>query len=100
MNKFLSSTLLPSLTDSHPSCEFRISPKPNHHPVLKAYYINGREKAVCVKNMDMHTVLKRAQILLQNSGAKNKKLGSKKVVSENENVRGMWSAMHGGIKNI
>ena len=48
----------------------------------------------------MQTVLKRAQMLLKNNGAKNKKLGSRKVVSENENVRGIWSAMHGGIKNI
>ncbi len=48
----------------------------------------------------MQTVMKRAEGLLGNSGAKNKKLGSKKVVSENENVRGMWSALHGGIKNI
>jgi large subunit ribosomal protein L43 len=100
MNQFLASTLLPTLTKAHPQCEFRISPRPNHHPVIKAYYINGREKAVCVRNMDMQVVLQRAQMLLQNSGAKNKRLGSKKVVSENENVRGIWSAMHGGIKNI
>ena len=100
MNEFLSSKLVTGLTTTHPSCEFRISPRPNHHPVLRAYYINGREKAVCVRNMDMHTVMKRAEMLLRNSGAKNKKLGSKKVVSENENVRGIWSAMHGGIKNI
>lgn len=100
MNQFLSSSLLTSLIKTHPSCEFRVSPRPNHHPVLRAHYINGREKAVCVKNMDMQTVLKRAQILLQNDGAKNRRLGSKKVVSGNENVRGIWSAMHGGIKNI
>ena len=100
MNSFLSSSLLQSLTTTHPSCEFRISPRPNRHPILKAYYINGREKAVCVRNMDMQTVMKRAEGLLGNNGAKNKKLGARKVVSENEGVRGMWSALHGGIKNI
>lgn len=100
MNHFLSSPLLPRLTTSHPSTEFRVSPRPNHHPVLKATYINGRVKAVCVRNMSKEVVMKRAQMLLMNDGRKNVRLGSRKVVSANESVRGVWSPLHGGLKRI
>jgi large subunit ribosomal protein L43 len=100
MNAFLASPLLSQMTTSRPSTEFRISPRPHKHPVLRAFYINGREKAICVRNLEKEQVLKKAELLLQNSGAKNKKIGSRKVVSTNENVRGIWSPMHGGLKNI
>lgn len=79
-----------------------MSPVPNKHPVLKAHFIGGRIKAVCVKNMTVHEIKKRMEGLLENSsGNKLKRLGAKKVVSERaEGVRGMWSALHGGLKRI
>lgn len=100
MNSFLQSHLLPSLTTQFPQTEFRISPRPNKHPVLKAYYINGREKAVCVRNLERDQILKKAEYLLQNNGMKNKKIRGRNVISTNESVRGIWSPMHGGIKNV
>ena len=100
MNAFLKSPLVSQMTALHPSVEFRISPKPHKHPVLRAFYINGREKAICVRNMEKEQVLKKAELLLQNSGLRNRRIGSKKVLSTNENVRGIWSPMHGGLKNI
>jgi len=99
-NAFLKSPLLARFTAQYPMTEFRVSPRPHRHPVLKAYYINGREKAVCVRNLEKEQVLKKAELLMQNSGAKNKKIRGRNVVSTNENVRGIWSPMHGGIKNI
>ena len=68
--------------------------------MIRAHYINGREKAVCVRGLDRAQVLKKAEFLVQNSGTKNVKIRGKNVVSENENVRGIWSPFHGGIKNI
>ena len=100
MNAFLKSPLLTQLTSSAAQTEFRISPRPGKHPVLKAYYINGREKAVCVRNMEPMQVLLRAKQLLSNDGRKNRRLGSRKVESANEGVRGVWSPMHGGLKDI
>jgi large subunit ribosomal protein L43 len=100
MNTFLTSPRLTQLTTSHPATEFRVSPRPNHHPILKATYINGRIKSVCVRNMSPELVMKRAEMLLKNDGSKNKRLGSRKVVSQNENVRGIWSPMHGGLKMV
>lgn len=107
MNSLLSNSANPTkqsklvaLTSKYPSCEFRVSPRPNHHPVLRAYYINGNDKAVCVRNLDPAQIMQKAELLLQNTGLKNKKIRGRNVVSSNENVRGMWSAMHGGIKPI
>jgi large subunit ribosomal protein L43 len=45
-------------------------------------------------------VLQKAELLMQASGEKNKKIRGKNVLSENESVRGIWSPYHGGIKNV
>ncbi|EXJ56100.1 hypothetical protein A1O7_09031 [Cladophialophora yegresii CBS 114405] len=96
----LRSPLFPALTHRYPSVEFRISPIPNRHPVLKAQYVNGRSKAICVKNLSKEQVAEKMEFLLGNSGQKNVRVGGKKVVSLNESVRGVWSPMHGGIQKI
>jgi len=100
MNKLLTEPSLPALTSRYPACEFRVSPRPHKHPILKAYYINGNSKAICVRNLEPGEIIRKAELLLQNSGTKNKKIRGKNVVSSNENVRGIWSALHGGIKPV
>ena len=89
-----------TLTQKYPSTEFRVSPRPHKHPTLKATYINGNIKSICVRNLTPREIVEKAELLLQNSGTKNKKIRGKNVVSSNEGVRGMWSALHGGIKAI
>lgn len=101
MNKLLTSSLLPQqVTTKYPATEFRISSRPNKHPILKAYYINGNTKAICVRNLEPAQIIQKAELLLQNSGIKNKKIRGKNVVSQNESVRGIWSPLHGGLKNV
>ena len=97
---FLKSHLLPAFSKANPQIEIRISPRPRKHPVIKGTYINGREKAICVRNLEKEQVLQKAELLMQASGEKNKKIRGRNVLSENENVRGIWSPYHGGIKNI
>ncbi|KAI5305817.1 39S ribosomal protein L51, mitochondrial, partial [Ascosphaera atra] len=63
------------------------------------HYINGREKAVCVRNMEMEQILKKANLLKVASGEKLKKV-KKPVFSVNESVRGIWSPFHGGFKDL
>jgi len=61
--------------------------------------MNGREKAVCVRNMTPHEILDRATLLRSASGEKLKKswrAGRNVVVSRNESVRGVWDPFHGG----
>lgn len=71
-----------------------MSPRPSRHPVIVAHYINGREKAVCVRNTEPLQVLQKALLLRDNNGEKNKKV-TKAVSSINPSVRGVWSPYHG-----
>jgi len=100
MNAFLASPLFLSFSKSNHSIEISVSPRPHKHPVIHAIYVNGREKAVCVRNLEKEQVLKKAELLMQNGGLKNKKTRGKAVLSTNDSVRGIWSPYHGGIKSI
>lgn len=50
---------------------------------------------VCVRNLHPEEILQKVELLRSNSGEKNRKLqGGKFVRSQNESVRGVWSAIH------
>ncbi|KAK0623128.1 thioredoxin-like protein [Immersiella caudata] len=93
MNTFIK-TLLPQFAAAHPQIEIVVSPRPRKHPVIVGQYINGRERNVCVKNMEPLRILQRAKYLRDASGEKVKRV-NKPVQSINESVRGVWSPYHG-----
>jgi large subunit ribosomal protein L43 len=71
-----------------------VSPKPHSHPVIIGHYINGREKAICVKNLAREQILQKAELLRNANGEKLRR--TRKVVqSVNRSVRGVWSPHHG-----
>lgn len=53
-----------------------------------------------MRNLDANQIATKAKFLLENSGQKNKKIKGKNVLSIKEGVRGIWSPMHGGLKDI
>ena len=55
--------------------------------------VNGREKVICVRNMDVNQIQKKAELLRDASGKKLKK-PKVKVESINPSVRGIWSPLH------
>ncbi|TKA41289.1 hypothetical protein B0A54_06191 [Friedmanniomyces endolithicus] len=85
---------LPAFAAQNPSIEISVSPRPGRHPVIKGQYINGREKAICVRNMEATEVTKKAELLKTASGEKLRR-DRKPVKSFNESVRGVWSPFHG-----
>ncbi|KAJ8109974.1 hypothetical protein ONZ43_g5996 [Nemania bipapillata] len=93
MNAFIKSQLA-KFAALNPQIEFAVSPRPRKHPVLIGHYINGNEKAICVKNMDPLQILKKAELLRDASGDKVKRV-NKPITSINESVRGVWSPYHG-----
>ncbi|KAF2398798.1 mitochondrial ribosomal protein subunit L51 [Trichodelitschia bisporula] len=93
MNSFIRHTL-PKFARENPQIEITVSPRPNKHPVIKGHYINGREKAICVRNLEQNQVLQKAELLKNANGEKLKKV-KKPVISMNESVRGVWSGLHG-----
>ena len=94
MKSFLTHTL-PSFARAHPSIEIAISPRPNHHPVIRGHYTNGAVKSICVRSMQIDEVRKMAERLRDTSGEPWRRQ-MKPVKSVNESVRGVWSGIHGG----
>jgi large subunit ribosomal protein L43 len=79
---------------ANPQIEITVSPRHNKHPVITGHYINGRHKAICVRNLEPEQILKKAELLRDASGEKLKRV-TKPVKSINESVRGIWSPYHG-----
>jgi len=80
---------------TNPQIEITVSPRPKKHPVIIGHYVNGREKAICVRGLEPGQIMKKAELLRDASGEKVKRV-VKPVKSINESVRGIWSPFHGG----
>lgn len=93
MNSFLK-TALPTFASRNPGIEISVSPRPRKHPVIIATYINGAQRSICVKNLQLEGVREKANLLRDSTGEKNRRT-SKPVTSLNESVRGVWSPFHG-----
>ncbi|KAG9239081.1 thioredoxin-like protein [Amylocarpus encephaloides] len=92
MNTFLR-TNLQKFAKANPAIEILVSPRPARHPVIRGHYINGREKAICVKNMKEAQILQKAELLRDANGEKLRRV-VKPVKSVNDSVRGIWSPYH------
>jgi large subunit ribosomal protein L43 len=55
--------------------------------------VNGREKVICVRNLDANQILKKAELLRDASGKKLKRV-KQRIETENASVRGIWSPFH------
>ena len=85
---------LPAFAAANPQIEIQVSPRPGKHPVIKGVYVNGREKAVCVRGLEPGEIGNKADLLRGFNGEKVRR--SRGVVrSANEGVRGVWSPFHG-----
>jgi len=85
---------LPAFAKANPQIEMSVSPRPHKHPIIRGTYINGREKVICVRNLEHNQILQKAELLRNSSGLRLKKL-KKPVQSLNESVRGIFSPFHG-----
>ncbi|KAH8806233.1 mitochondrial ribosomal protein-like protein subunit L51 [Hyaloscypha sp. PMI_1271] len=94
MNSFLCNSLQ-KFALVNPQIEIEVSPRPRRHPVIIGHYIGGRQKAICVRNLQKEQIKQKAELLRDASGEKLKRV-TKPVKSINESVRGVWSPYHGG----
>lgn len=97
---FLKSPLLATFSKAHPQIEIHISPRPHRHPVVRGHYINGKEKSICVRNLAKEQILQKAELLMESTGDRNRKIRGKNVVSTNESVRGIWSPHHAQLSSV
>ncbi|KAL8281356.1 hypothetical protein RQP46_006390 [Phenoliferia psychrophenolica] len=93
MHAFVANDLV-SLAEQNPSVEVVLRRVENKHPHLRAVYVNGRDKVICVRNLAPPSIAAKAQLLLDSSGAKITSLKRPTVESTTESVRGIWSAFH------
>ncbi|KAI9043404.1 mitochondrial 54S ribosomal protein mL43 [Aspergillus affinis] len=90
---------LPAFAKAHPQIEIRVSPRPHKHPMVKGHYINGREKVVCLRNLEPEQIFNKTVALKEASGEKLKRT-NKPVTSINDSVRGIWSPYHGDLRRV
>jgi large subunit ribosomal protein L43 len=60
---------------------------------MRLISVNGREKVICVRNLDANQIVKKAELLRDSSGKKLKRV-KRRVETENSSVRGIWSPFH------
>jgi large subunit ribosomal protein L43 len=83
---------LDSFAQENPKIEFRVVQK-GGHPVLKGEYSSGKDKAICVRNLNVDNVQNKLNLLRESSGETLRKRNAK-VESINDSVRGIWSPLH------
>jgi large subunit ribosomal protein L43 len=94
MNSYLK-TQLGVFAKRNPQIEIQVYKKHNDHPAITAFYLNGHQKSVNVKNMAPEEIREKLELLRNSVPEKNKRVPAKPVTSTNENVRGIWSPFHG-----
>ncbi|KAI8074727.1 thioredoxin-like protein [Gongronella butleri] len=78
----------------NPQIEIVVQQRKAKHPVVRGYYLNGRDKVICTRNMQANEISNKVNLLQSSSGEKLRLLAKKPVVSTTESVRGIWSPFH------
>ncbi|CAG8442473.1 13678_t:CDS:2 [Ambispora gerdemannii] len=93
MIEYLKKDLIP-FAKANPEVEIMVKPRPSRHPCIRGWYLNGRDKVICVRKMKASEIGKVAEYIRDHSGQKATTRFKKPVISTTESVRGIWSAFH------
>ncbi|KAI5481005.1 ribosome control protein 1 domain containing protein [Pseudohyphozyma bogoriensis] len=69
MKNFIVNNLV-GVAQRNPGVEVVVKRVENEHPSLRGVYVNGRDKVICVRNLEPSAIERKAQLLLDSSGAK------------------------------
>lgn len=98
MREFLMSKRLDLLGKKYPFIQFEVLRK-SGHPIIRAQYINGREKVICVRNLNIDNVENKLKLLKDSSGeVLRKRTKNDNVETLNSSVRGVWSPLHSSMR--
>ncbi|KZT52763.1 hypothetical protein CALCODRAFT_441121 [Calocera cornea HHB12733] len=81
------------LAATNPHVEVVLLKRSYKHPVVRGFYLNGRDKVIALNGFQPTAIAEKVKLLLDSSGAKIRPL-KKPVESTTESVRGIWSGMH------
>lgn len=98
MRDFLTSKRLDSLSKKYPFIQFEILRK-SGHPIIRGQYNNGREKVICVRNLNIDNVENKLKLLKDSSGeVLRRRTKNDNVETLNSSVRGVWSPVHSSMR--
>lgn len=98
MRDFLVSKRIDGLSQRYPHIQFEILRK-SGHPIIRAQYTSGREKVVCVRNLNIDNVENKLKLLKDSSGdILRKRAKNANVETLNSSVRGIWSPVHSSMR--
>ncbi|CAG98167.1 Mrpl51 [Kluyveromyces lactis] len=94
LRDFLTSNRMIQWAEKYPTIQFEIVRK-SGHPVIKGDYVNGRNKAICVKNLNIDNVENKLKLIRDASGEQLRhRTKNDNVDTLNDSVRGIWSPLH------
>lgn len=87
-----SSNNIIKFSQQNPTVDVSTKLRNGKHPYIKATYISGYWKQVCIKNEDMDRISKVVKMLNDSSGRKITKLGGP-IMTQTPSVQGVWTPM-------
>ncbi|KAK1270449.1 hypothetical protein QJS04_geneDACA014187 [Acorus gramineus] len=81
---------LPAFKEGNPQLEVLAELNRGHHPYLKAFYRNNKERVVCVRNQETEEILLQATRLRNALGNKVTKLRTRHFTHK-PSVQGTWT---------
>ncbi|KAI6095491.1 hypothetical protein F5141DRAFT_1268627, partial [Pisolithus sp. B1] len=86
---------LKCVAHEHPHVEFVIRQHNGHEPIAHGFYANSHDKVIPLNKLQVTSIERKVQLLMDSSGAKIKPLkGAQMVESMTESARGIWSRLH------
>ncbi|KAF7437244.1 hypothetical protein PC9H_004081 [Pleurotus ostreatus] len=85
---------LEDLARENPHVEVVVKQRNQNEPIVRGFYLNGRDKVIPLNEFEVTGIQKKVQLLLDSSGAKIKSLKRSTVESTTEAARGIWSGLH------
>jgi large subunit ribosomal protein L43 len=80
---------VPELIQKNPQIVTEIKEHRGHHPLIRGEYLNGREKVICLRNLDTDAIEAQVQLLRNTNGKKIKKVAD--VQTKCPTIQGIWN---------
>lgn len=89
---YIQSGKIVDFASSNPTVEVVAQLRHGKHPFIKAHYLTGFSKQVCIKNEGLERIEKVVTMLNNSSGRKITKIGSP-IKTATPSVQGVWTPM-------
>lgn len=84
----------------HPHIEIMVTPRPAKHPCVRAFYLNGKDKVICLRNLEPKRIGEYVDLLKDTGGWKVQDWRKVRVKSDTPSVRGIWNPWEGPALKI